>query len=305
MIESIQDSKSEVRNLILIPHRDLHRFPLHSLFPQNFTITYLPSAKIGLTLQHLTPNPNVRLLSVEHPNSEGLDQLPFAEIESAAISQFFDNSTRLTGIDATKEQVMGSLADEHSIFHFTGHAAYEFNNPKESYLALTDKDRLTLENVLHLDLISYRLVSLVACETAITGNQTIITEYAGLVSGFLSQGVSYVLSTLWTVESGASAVIMIKFYRLLRKGIPEPVALARAQRWLRQLSCRKLAKLYEFYQDAIKRLPDDEGRLEPFLKTELRIVGRMEPSYKLYEHPYYWAAFTITGFCKEENEPHR
>jgi hypothetical protein len=40
-----------IQKLILIPHRDLHRFPLHALFPDNFTITYLPCAQIGITLR--------------------------------------------------------------------------------------------------------------------------------------------------------------------------------------------------------------------------------------------------------------
>ena len=45
---------SNINQLILIPHRDLHRFPIHALFPNTFTITYLPSAQLGL-------NPQTRL----------------------------------------------------------------------------------------------------------------------------------------------------------------------------------------------------------------------------------------------------
>ncbi len=39
---------ADVQRLILIPHRDLHLLPLHYLFGDRFTISYLPSAKVGL-----------------------------------------------------------------------------------------------------------------------------------------------------------------------------------------------------------------------------------------------------------------
>ena len=61
IINSIQNPKSKIQNIILVPHRDLHRFPIHALFPDNFTITYLPSAKIGLrNLGNLSPNLSLR-----------------------------------------------------------------------------------------------------------------------------------------------------------------------------------------------------------------------------------------------------
>ncbi|MFP4099560.1 hypothetical protein [Coleofasciculus sp.] len=47
IIEHLQNQPIE--NLILIPHRDLHRFPLHYFFP-NYTCTYLPSAYSKLRL---------------------------------------------------------------------------------------------------------------------------------------------------------------------------------------------------------------------------------------------------------------
>ncbi|XWK88263.1 MAG: CHAT domain-containing tetratricopeptide repeat protein [Phormidium sp.] len=41
----------EITHLILIPHRDLHLLPLHYLFREKpFTITYLPSLKVGIDL---------------------------------------------------------------------------------------------------------------------------------------------------------------------------------------------------------------------------------------------------------------
>ncbi|MEH2113283.1 MAG: CHAT domain-containing tetratricopeptide repeat protein [Nostoc sp.] len=223
-ISAIQEELNGITNLILIPHRDLHRLPLHAIFTENFTITYLPSAQIGITLQRLKQT-NIRaigelpLLSVEHPDSEGFTILPHAEIESAAITQLFQNPTpkRISGEAATNTTLKAALKDRYSIFHFTGHSTYNFHNPQQSALALSGKEFLTLEEIFHIEnLKGYQLVSLSSCETAITSNQTITAEYVGLVSAFLYQGVTDVLSTLWTVTDDASSFLMIYFYRQIR-----------------------------------------------------------------------------------------
>nr|WP_238361011.1 CHAT domain-containing protein [Iningainema tapete] len=227
IIESIQNRATKNQNLILVSHRDLHRFPLHALFPDEFTITYLPSAQLGLSHleyqggqdAHPTRQGNhhrLSLLSVEHPTSLGLPILEFAQIESETICRMFPNHTRLRSDEATTEQLKKDLPQGYNIFHFTGHGTYNFHNPALSYLALAGEDKLTLADIRDFDLRSYQLVSLAACETAITGNHTITTEYVGLVSGFMSCGVAHVISTLWTVESAASALVMMQFYQLLQ-----------------------------------------------------------------------------------------
>ncbi|WP_017314340.1 CHAT domain-containing protein [Mastigocladopsis repens] len=285
-----------IQNVILIPHRDLHRFPLHALFPNDFTISYLPSAQIGL----LSPTPlkktgyeQYTLLTIEHPNSKGYPSLEFAQIQSEAICRMFPNKNRLPSEQATKEAVITALSKKYDIFHFTGHGEDNFNNPALSHLALAGDEKLTLADIRDFDLTSYRLVSLAACETALTGDHTITTEYVGLVSGFMGCGVAHVVSTLWTVESAASALVMMKFYELLRQDKPEVVALAAATQWLRNVTNAELA---EWYATEIVKFPEDEGILHRFLSRYLNIIkNKTEPSKQPYNHPYFWAAFTITG----------
>lgn len=200
----------------------------------------------------------------------------------------FDNPTRIFSKEAKEERVIEELKKHYQVFHFTGHGVHEPSNPKQSYLALTGNETLTLETLLKLPskenklppLSSYQLVSLSACETAITRNQTITTEYVGLVSGFLCLGVSYVVSSLWTVESGATTTLMIEFYRLFKQGIPETVALAKAQKWLREVTVSELAE--EFYPEVIKLIPENKGSIRSILKSELRKCKRMKQ-----ENPNY------------------
>ena len=81
------------------------------------------------------------------------------------------------------------------------------------------REYLTLEEICQINLSGYQLVSLSACETAITGNQTITEEYVGLVSAFVYQRVQYVISTLWTVADDASSLLMIYFYWQLKRPV--------------------------------------------------------------------------------------
>ncbi|MBD3558068.1 CHAT domain-containing protein, partial [Planktothrix sp. FACHB-1355] len=292
-IPKIESTLTGITHLILIPHRDLHRFPLHSLFADKFTITYLPSAKIGLIAQGKNTQNQGKLLSVEHPNSEGFEDLAYAEIQSTAISQLFENPQRLSDNAATVQAIKTALASPYSIFHFTGHGTYNFFNPKKSYLALSGNDKLTIEEIVQIPLHPCQLICLVACETAITGNQSITTEYVGLVSAFLSRGVTYVVSTLWTVESEASALIMMKFYHLLRQGEAEPVALKNAQKWLREATW---GDIQSFYAQTLASLPADaDNNLGLLLEDALNRANTMETDHQPFTHPYHWAAFTITG----------
>jgi CHAT domain-containing protein/Tfp pilus assembly protein PilF len=301
ILEPIQNQNTQIQNLILIPHRDLHRFPLHTLFPE-FTTTYLPSAQIGINLQQKQPiSIPTNFLSVEAPDSKEsdgkpFDELPDAEIESATICAMFANPQRIPGSTASKENITTALANNHQIFHFTGHATYNYQRPKLSCLALSGTDRFTLEDITQLSLDSYHLVSLSACETAITGNQTIDNEYVGLVSGFLSQGVTNVLSTLWTVESVSSALLMIEFYRQPDWHTTPAVALKRTQMWLCNVTYRKLVNWYKQCAEEIEaknficasELLDAATAIE----DEPAKINTTRPPYA---HPYYWASFIITG----------
>ncbi|PAX56987.1 CHAT domain-containing protein, partial [Brunnivagina elsteri] len=306
ILESIQSPDSHLQNLILIPHRDLHRFPLHALFPDNFTTNYLPSAQIGLTLNSQSQNlhPNIinspKLLIVEYSGAdredEGLARLTYAEIESATIAQLFEhtNPKHISDNQANKTTVKQALAAGYNIFHFTGHGSYDSKHPKNSALYLSDDSAdaktnpdLTLPEIRNLNLSGYQLVSLSACETAITGNETIESEYVGLVSAFLYQGVSYIVSTLWTVNEISTSLLMIYFYRQIKAGKTPKIALAESTKWLRNLTYEKLEQFYQLSFSQLRK--EDRIFLQVYLKSRESNPG------ELFEHPYYWAGFTITG----------
>ncbi|MCC3449714.1 MAG: CHAT domain-containing protein [Microcoleus sp. PH2017_39_LGB_O_B] len=348
-IDVIEQQLEGITELILIPHRDLHRFPIHALFSRDFVVSYLPSAAVGISLQHrFTPKwattgglplqqnnpsvgavppcppsmpcppesvgavppcpPSISILSIENPHSVITDKngqqkrlapLPAAEIESEIICRMFDNYTRLEEDAATLDEVETLLQQPHNIFHFTGHGSYNFDHPLESTLYLSGNHRLTVREIIQLNLSNYELICLPACETALTDKQTILAEYVGLTSGFMRAGVGCVVSTLWPIESGASTLLMIYFYQRWREaGDSLPVALANAQKWLRESTREDLAAWYQGEIDKISANSPEPSEVEfmlsRFFNTNRQALATMELDQP-YQHPYYWAAFTITG----------
>jgi CHAT domain-containing protein/tetratricopeptide (TPR) repeat protein len=294
----IKNQKSKIKNLILIPHRDLHRFPLHALFPAEFTITYLPSAQIGITLQReATPtrlynSSSPHLLTI-NPNATDYPSLEFAHFEFQAMCRIFPKHTPIRSEKATESNIVSNLIQGYSIFHFTGQRTYDFHNPALSYLALAGDEKLTLADIRNLDLTNYQLVTLTACETPIKGDRIVTTEYAGFVSAFMECGVPHIISTLWNVESSASASVMVQFYELLQQGKPAVVALNQATQWLRNITNAELA---EWYAAQIAKLPTDEVIIRRLLSRRLNhIDSTTEFNNQPYSHPYFWAGFTITG----------
>ncbi|NMF82696.1 CHAT domain-containing protein [Nodosilinea sp. P-1105] len=317
-----------IQRLRLIPHRDLHRFPLHIFFDR-YDCTYLPSAKVGLDrLSQTEPPVYKNLLIAENPKStatvktltQKLDELPFAEVEAELIRQQFresggDQPGRITTLENQQvpyDRLLGALGQTHDVFHFTGHGLYNSRNPAQSCLFLTGGDRLTLADIVHPapdlgyhDLSPYQLVFLAACETGVAGNQTITDDYVGLVSAFLKANAGCVVSTLWRIESGSSLIFVSQFYQALLTGDPPAQALRAAQAFLKTATYDQIATTLQGYIELIDRSGLDKGSLRLTLQDELRRIGSNSQSASTieshrspdrpYRHPYYWAAYTISG----------
>ena len=309
-----------IENLILIPHRDLHRLPLH-LFFEAYPCHYLPSAQVGLEqLSQRGESPLNRLLMVENPESTAsvkhlskkLAELPFAEVEAAWIRELFRQAqpnqtpeiTTLERQSVSRDDLVAALKHLSQVFHFTGHGTYDNTKPSQSCLFLTGPDRLTLLDIVRdADLSSYQLVCLAACETAVSGNQTITDEYVGLTSAFLKAGAASVVSTLWRIESAASMVFVTQFYKAFLSGQSAAVALKTAQAFIKTAAYDQLLAVLEEGAQLIRQsrhpqaaslalaLEDECDRL----RADQQEASRMEAPECPYRDPYYWSAFTLSG----------
>jgi tetratricopeptide (TPR) repeat protein len=294
-IPTLEPQLESITQLILIPHRQLHQLPLHSLFNDRFTTTYLPSLQVGLNLQQRAddahPTHQTQFLSVENP----LNDLVFAQIESVVVQQMFQQTTVLDADAATPQAVQNALENCHG-FHFTGHGAYHDRQPQNSALTLANHQSLTAQTIQGLNLQPCQLVCLSACETALTGTQSLDTEYVGLVSAFLQAKAAAVVSTLWTVEEVSNAWLVIYFYsQLVLAKQPPILAMQQAQQWLQTVTYPQLVDWlqHQVYPRVAASIVAEQ------ITDEIQFIqqdpGKIESQTPPYQDPYYWAAFTFTG----------
>ncbi|MBD2627006.1 CHAT domain-containing protein [Trichormus variabilis] len=300
-ISTIIQELEGITNLIIIPHRDLNRLPIHALFPLsqpdlqvNYTINYLPSIQIGLSLKtELLSNwQQQKFLSVENIESLDNHESKSADFTSAIVRQMFDYAQHIKGSQATKDNLENALVADYNIFHFTGHAINNLNETQKSALVLAGEDKITLEQLCQHTFTNYRLFTLINSEIVSNNSQNNSSEYVGLATGLLKSGVPYVLSTIWTVESPATALVSIEFYRRLLFHTSPVIALAETTTWLKEIT---VAELITWYEKLLNNLHPNELRFRNYISTQIDKNGKLASHKQPYHHPYYWAAFIITG----------
>lgn len=299
-ISTIIQELEGITKLIVVPHGDLHKLPIHALFPPNqenslnYTINYLPSIQIGLDLKtySLSNWQQQKFLSVENVEHTNDSQIKCADFASAIIRKMFDNAQHIQGSQVTQDNIENALAADYNIFHFTGHAINNLSEAQKSALVLASEEKLTLAEISQQTFNTYNLFTLPNSEMVSNHSQNINSEYVGLAAGLLIRGVPEVLSTLWTVESSATALVIIEFYRRLLFHESPVTALAEVTTWLRDIT---VGELITWYEDLLTNLHSDEVKLRNYVMMEVDKYRQLSPHKQPYQHPYYWAAFIITG----------
>lgn len=118
-----------------------------------------------------------------------------------------------------------------TILHIAAHGHVEQQAPLLSQLELSDGAYL-FADILNLPMQGVALVTLSACETAMTPEQGHVV--LALAGAFLCAGAGAVLASLWSVDDQATRDFMASFYNALQNGLPPAGALQTAQNALRQ-----------------------------------------------------------------------
>lgn len=312
---------AEQAPVVIIPSGWLGLFPLHAAFRitngqrrtfgEDFTVSLAPSVRVLSICRQRLAQPQrqgKKLLAIANPTED----LQFAGTECRVLADMFiqqqqspEAAVILPGNRASRANVVRELKGP-NYHHFSCHGRFHWTNPAGSGLKLAKDDWLYLPDILSfdVDLGTSRLVSLSACETGLSEFRDMPDEFIGLPGAFLEGGAPAVVSTLWSVDEVSTKFLMTEFYRLHLDGQSVAAALRASQKWLRTSSARQLGLAKEY-----QRIYAASGQTNSSAKEKWDYY-KEHPDDVPFEHPFYWAAFTLTGAYntskvftgKEEND---
>lgn len=240
---------NRTETLVFIPDGVLNGVPFAALrnpatgryLIEERAVVVAPSARLYLAAVHrpaARPVSRWKALLVGNPAFDRgqmpwLPELPGAAGEIADIARLYQGATVLTGAQPTVSRVLLELS-RHELVHYAGHAVPNLRDPDASYLPLAPSPASADPGVLYAHQIercrfpNLRMVVLSACGT-IAPLARRNGGLAGLARPFLEAGAAAVLGTLWSVEDGVSAQVLVDFHRRLRDGQSASASLRGAQ----------------------------------------------------------------------------
>ncbi len=167
-----------------------------------------------------------------------LARLPYSAIEARAVVHAFEGADviELAGFNATARRVIELPSSELDVLHFATHAVARKDAPEQSALFLSEfaadgstlkLDRLTTDDIVRSGLRA-DVVVLSGCATG-DGRELRGEGVLGLTYGFLANGSSTVVASLWPVEDALTARFMEEFYAAYRASGRAADALRTAQ----------------------------------------------------------------------------
>lgn len=154
-----------------------------------------------------------------------------AGIEVKAIQQVYNAAQVFTEDMATSDKAKESLGNMHYV-HFATHGVLRYPDFDSSYLVFAPgtagsaSGRLTLFDIRSLNIRGCDLVTLSACETALSA-EVAKGWYVSPVNAFLTNKVRSVVASLWEVDDKSTSVLMEQFYKHLST-MPKAEALRQA-----------------------------------------------------------------------------
>lgn len=311
LLEPLAGAIERSAHLVIISYGVAHLVPFHALpyagapLCVRRTVSYLPSASVlqfrrAGAAQHRSilavGNPANMVFQLEEGGPEvPLRPLPAAEAEAALVAGLFPEGMALLGGQATEDAVRTALP-RYPLIHLATHGVLSEDAPLLSSLRLAGRGRLTVSDLmgLHLDV---DLAVLSACQTG-RGAAAGGDEVVGLTRGLLAAGARAAVVSLWPVDDAATCLLMRAFYRSMNQGRPPARALQDAQ--LHLLGMRAGEASAELVE-ALRALPDEalsEAARRSVAEAgarDLSRIGAPAGAAPGYDHPYYWAPFTLVG----------
>ncbi|WNZ44137.1 CHAT domain-containing protein [Leptolyngbya boryana CZ1] len=291
-----------IKHLMFSLDRNIRYIPMSALFDgkqyliEKYAVSSITTADRPENEPFSRTAQNTKVLAMgasEFP--DGLPPLPNVEVELNEIvkaSNRQDSSGIYTGLEFlntnfSKRNLQNSLYGQ-NILHLASHGIFSLTSPQNSYIALGDKDRLSIPEISRiLDLSTIDLVVLSACQTALGGRENEEgVEIASLGSAFLQNQAKSVMASLWNVDDISTSLLMREFYQNLAKNTAQ-VPITRAEA-IRQAQLR-------FIQGEVTISDAKELRSRASIAvfpTQPTSDPNRTPDYR---HPYYWSPFVLMG----------
>ena len=168
---------------------------------------------------------------------------PFANTNKGAFSILhssldeisgFDKQAQLVNENATKGNFLQRVSNA-SVIHLATHAAVNFDDPSNSYIAFYPVNtndssyKLFAHELYNLQLPNAQLVFLSACETG-TGKVSQSEGALSLSRAFAYAGCANIVTSLWKAEDKSTAYISERFYHYVDKEYTYAAALQQAKK---------------------------------------------------------------------------
>ncbi|KAF9064929.1 CHAT domain-containing protein [Rhodocollybia butyracea] len=189
--------------------------PLGSKLSEYAISSYTPSLTALLEAQSSYSNQprDLKVLAVAQPST-----LPGFETELDYIQKYAGDSITvktLKGSNATVARVAEEMR-RHEWAHFACHGTQDSQDPLQSGLVLESNSKLTINDIITMQLPPKGLAFLSACQTA-TGDENLSTEAVHLAAGMLSAGYRSVIATMWSISDSHAPQVANDVYRFLFK----------------------------------------------------------------------------------------
>jgi hypothetical protein len=176
-------------------------------------------------------DPNVRVVIADAANAVEGRLLPGARSEADHLSAVLSTSKDLLVTQISGENDLTRFLDASrtaNIIHFSGHGAYDNDNPVESGLIFCE-GKLQGTNIPSA-LKGNPIVFSNACESGVVyGTEDVCRGWSGLAAAFIESGAVNYIGSLWPIFDESSRRFAEKFYSLLNGGYSTGEALRRVK----------------------------------------------------------------------------
>ena len=206
----LKNIPAEINHLIISAHGKLNQVPFDALILNKTTtytkakfvinrynIRYALSCNLLYVNKNNKANKNITIIS---PQYKQQNNLPF----SKQVINYLTDNFILTD------------ANNSGILHVAAHAFCDYSNSRNSYILMSDTQKLFVGAIATQSL-KYKLAVLTACQTA-NGNIEAGEGVINFSRGFYLAGVTSTITSLWKVDDEATAGVIKNFYTNLIAG---------------------------------------------------------------------------------------